>query len=991
MQPVRLAPTPRLRTPRTLAGEHSDASQPVHRAALLTTLSASLASRYRVEREIGRGGMATVFLARDVRHDSAVALKVLHPELSPLVASERFAREIKITAGLQHPNILPVLDSGDAGGLPFYTMPYVEGESLGARMRRERQMPIDEAMTLASEVTRALGYAHERGFVHRDIKPENILLSHGHAIVADFGVARAMDVAGGDRITESGLAVGTAMYMSPEQGAGDAVDGRSDQYSVACVLYEMLVGSPPFTGSTPQALLARHAVDPVPSIRTVRRTISPAIETVIRKAMSKTPADRYRSAEEFADALDAAASAQAGFDPRTPITGSVGISRRAIALVAGAAVVAIGVAAPLAWRRAHSAAVDPRRVTVFPFTVSPDFKGSPAVGEDIATVVGHSLDATGALRWVDGWRLIQSNDELRHGRIDRETARRLARQQHAGFYLTGTVLPKGADSVTVLVDLVNVANDSTSAGTAAGAASDAWRTGLRSVNTILAALVPGARTRDLTTDWTDRAPEAVAQFLLGESSFRRARPDEAISFYRAAVRADSTFAIAAVRGAQAATWAHRETEADSLIRRALAQPMSPLFTQFAIGYAAYLDGQADSAAAALRRALAIDPELAPAWMQLGEVYTHLPPASGRVDTLADVAFNEALRLDSTAVHALFHPIEIRLRRGDLAGARPLLARFLAAEPDTVLAAHVRVMGECVRKGPRGVDWRREVASHPLSVLTAAQSLAVAGAQIPCAEAAYTAERTYETPEMVASNPAADSRRWTALVGLTGVLLATGRDTEAMAHIDSAMARREGGGSLYMVGASLSPAMRAGAATAAQAALAQAGNACERCNTDRLWQLGVFAAHAPDSSMLRRLDSAFTARAATSADAAVPALATHARLLLLQGDTAAALETFMRVLASPSRNAAGTLVWTERLGRGPERLRSAQLWARRRDFRRALAVADVFDSPASQSFVAYLPASLELRAALADSAGMSSSASWYRGRLQALRASKAGAR
>jgi serine/threonine-protein kinase len=272
-------------------------------------LNAALGDRYIIERELGRGGMATVYLARDPKHERFLALKTLRPEIAVALGRERFLREIKLAASLQHPNILPVYDSGDAGGTLYYVMPFVEGESLRDRLVREPQLPLDEALQIAREVADALAYAHSRDVVHRDIKPENIMLSGGHAIVADFGIARALSAAGGDKLTETGLAIGTPAYMSPEQASGmGQVDRRSDIYSLACVLYETLAGQPPFTGPTAQAIMARHSLDSVPRLKIVRETIPDALEAVINRALAKVPADRYSTAEHFAAAMTTAST-----------------------------------------------------------------------------------------------------------------------------------------------------------------------------------------------------------------------------------------------------------------------------------------------------------------------------------------------------------------------------------------------------------------------------------------------------------------------------------------------------------------------------------------------------------------------------------------------------------------------------------------------------------------------------------------------------------
>src|SRR6266446_1417581 len=273
---------------------------------LLARLRAGLADRYRVERELARGRTAAVFLAQDLRHDRSVAIKVLHPELAAAVGAERFLREIQLAARLHHPHIVALHDSGETNGLLYFVMPYVAGGSLRSRVERESQLPIPDAIRITGDVAQALGYAHGLGVVHRDIKPENILLEDGHALVADFGIARAISAAGSERLTETGIALGTPAYMSPEQATEDGeVDGRSDVYALGCVVYEMLAGGPPFTGPNAQAILARHAIDPVAPIRTVRDTVAEGLEGAVLKALAKVPADRFPSAAAFAHALAA--------------------------------------------------------------------------------------------------------------------------------------------------------------------------------------------------------------------------------------------------------------------------------------------------------------------------------------------------------------------------------------------------------------------------------------------------------------------------------------------------------------------------------------------------------------------------------------------------------------------------------------------------------------------------------------------------------------
>src|SRR6266568_4668976 len=301
-------------------------------------LTAALAGRYAVERELGAGGMATVYLARDLKHNREVALKVLRPELAAVLGAERFLQEIRISARLDHPHILTLIDSGETEGFVWYVLPYVRGESLRNKLTREQQLSIEETVRIATQVASALEYAHRHGVIHRDIKPENILLHEGEAVVADFGIALALREAGGPRLTESGLSLGTPQYMRPEQATGGReLDARSDVYSLAAVVYEMLTGEPPHTGPTVQAVIAKLLTERPTRIRTVRDTVPEGIDTAVAKALAKVPADRFGGAAEFAAALAGpGAGPTAGWRRRrVAVTASIAC---AVALAALAAV-----------------------------------------------------------------------------------------------------------------------------------------------------------------------------------------------------------------------------------------------------------------------------------------------------------------------------------------------------------------------------------------------------------------------------------------------------------------------------------------------------------------------------------------------------------------------------------------------------------------------------------------------------------------------------
>lgn len=293
----------------------------------LERLRDALSGRYRIDRPLGQGGMAFVYLAHDVKHEREVAVKVLKPELSATIGAERFLREIRVAAQLQHPNILALYDSGEADSFLYYVMPFVQGESLRDKLNHERQLPIEEALRFTREAAEALGYAHSRGVVHRDIKPENILIQGGHALVADFGIAKAVQSASAQKLTETGMAVGTPHYMSPEQSLGGELDGRSDQYSLGCVLYELLIGQPPFDGPNAMAVIARHSLEQVPSLQVVRPSVPDLVEDIVHRMLEKTPADRFSDMPHLVEALGEAeaeaavlrtSARRAAATPRTP-------------------------------------------------------------------------------------------------------------------------------------------------------------------------------------------------------------------------------------------------------------------------------------------------------------------------------------------------------------------------------------------------------------------------------------------------------------------------------------------------------------------------------------------------------------------------------------------------------------------------------------------------------------------------------------------------
>jgi serine/threonine protein kinase len=431
-------------------------------ADVMDRLRSALADRYAIEREVGRGGMATVYLARDLKHDRHVALKVFHSELAQVLGPERFLREVKVTAQLHHPHILPLYDSGSADGLLYYVMPYVEGESLRDRLEREKQLPLEDALQISREVAEALAYAHSHDVIHRDIKPENILLESGHAVVADFGIARAITVAGGERLTATGMALGTPAYMSPEQSAGEqALDGRSDLYSLGCVLYEMLAGEPPITGPSVAAILTRKSVDVPLELRRMRSAVPAVVEQAVTRALSIVPADRQRTALEFAEQLTSTTATPVAHVAKSTPTPRMSSRRRAPWLVAGTllAVLVIGaVLWPVIPRESRDEAAAANRVVVVPFDNRTGDSTLNPIGGMVADWITEGLARINEVQVVPNMMVIQTLGELRAGSgrgVGNVPLQELARATQSAIAVTGSYYRHG-DSLEFHSEVLDV-------------------------------------------------------------------------------------------------------------------------------------------------------------------------------------------------------------------------------------------------------------------------------------------------------------------------------------------------------------------------------------------------------------------------------------------------------------------------------------------------------------------------------------------------------
>jgi TolB-like protein len=615
--------------------------------------------------------MATVYLARDLQHDRAVALKVLRPELAAILGPERFLREIRLTARLDHPAILPLLDSGTDNGRLWYVMPYVEGGSLRDRLRVEVQLGVEEAVRIASEVAGALDHAHARGIVHRDIKPENVLLNGERVLVADFGIAKALLAGDVGKLTETGLALGTPAYMSPEQAAADShLDGRADVYALGCVLYELLMGQPPFTGPTAQAILARQAVDPVPSLRAVRGTVPHSVETAIVRALAKVPADRFPTAGQFAEAL---------VDDARGVPPALAAEARPRwhhwrALAAVVAVVASGATAWALLRpRGPLVAPSASVMAVLPFAPAGEDTALARLGRDLAATLSANLDGVGEIRMVDRLTILAQTIG-RTGPLSLENAAALGRRHGATSVVTGSLSRDGrkvrvdvglysTDSLKPLARAVVVGPpDSLSALTDSltwRVLAEVWRRGKPPTPTLGAI--------------TTRSVEALRAYLDGEEASVAGRHDEAKADYDRAIAADSTFWYAYFRSANVLGWFEGSADSATIEAYWSHRALLPRREQLLIE-ATEADSGLFWKRARLEELVAEYPDYWPAWFLLGDGLVHGYPYVGSSRADARRALERVVELNPRMLYAWGHLVWIYQADRDTAAA----ARALAA-------------------------------------------------------------------------------------------------------------------------------------------------------------------------------------------------------------------------------------------------------------------------------------------------------------------------
>lgn len=702
------------------------------------TLATALQDRFRVERELGRGGFAVVYLAHDLRHDRPVALKVLHAEIAESLGAERFEREIKLAARLQHPHILGVFDSGNAGGRLWFAMPFIEGESLRDKLGREGQLPVAEAVGIAREVADGLDYAHRHSVIHRDIKPENILLSGRHAMVADFGIARAL-VDGDGSLTRTGMSVGTPGYMSPEQATGERViDARTDVYALGCVLYEMLGGEPPFTGPNAQSVIARMLTETPRTLRSARGGVSEALEAVTLRALARVPADRYATAAEFGEALAGIASTvMSGATYASPASmpaPATPVKRRTPNFAVFALGLLVGLGALFAWGE-HQGNDIGRGLAVLPFE-------SVSAAEDAYFADGITEEVRGKLAAIPGMRVTARTSSNAY-RGSPKSPKQIGAELGVEYILTGTIRweqgANGQRRVRVTPELI-MASDGSNKWQQP---FDAVLSDVFAVQSEIAAKVAQALNVTLASQVqqqldqrSTRSLEAYQEFLLGEKATASMLLSDGKSLaegdahYSRAVALDTTFGLAWSRVALIAVTNFSTNPTEELAQRARkavarAMRLEPDHPQVRRANSRYLRGVVkdynaslaqldtallrtpndadvlasastmnallsrwDAAVETAKRAYALDPRNANAANSVGRVLHAV-----RRYAESDEYFGKALSLSPGNINFAEDRVINRVSMGDLAGAKAVVAEALKTADTTELAASFALFQE----------------------------------------------------------------------------------------------------------------------------------------------------------------------------------------------------------------------------------------------------------------------------------------------------------
>jgi tetratricopeptide (TPR) repeat protein len=639
---------------------------------LLDRLRAALLDRYHVERELGRGGMGAVFRARDLRYGRAVAVKVLHPELATSLGAQRFLTEIQVAASLTHPLVVTVFDSGEADGLLYYVMPYVDGESLRDQLKREGPLPVEEALRVARDVAEALKFAHARGVVHRDVKPENILLAHGHASVADFGVARAVSTAADERLTATGLILGSPPYLSPEQADPSLeVDGRADLYSLGCVLHEMLTGEPPFGSRGAQATLFRHLTEPPPRLRSLRPEVPSAVEAAVLRALAKDPTERFATAEEMAAALGGRVEAAPHLPRRR-------LGRRALAVL-GLGLLALLVVPLLVPFPSRAPGLP--GVVVLPFEA--DAPGTAAQATPPDRWLARSLALLPVVQVVDAQAVLADVEQWRALPVRRLLGR--ARRRGAGYVVMGSVLRDGReDRLTVELYAADGARQIYNGGALPG------ETPAQALDRLALEIVRAvAEAEDLDLGPLDEVASAttslvaLTELIQGQRLFWRGETDAAVEAYRRAIAADSAFGPAYFRLSVAETWSPRWDYPAALAAAeaglARRNEMSPRWVDLLSAQRHYVRRSVDSAAVQFQKAASENPDLPDALLGLGELLIHSGGFLGERATVALPTFRRLVAIDSAFAPIDDHLVELALYVGDERLARAHLLRIRGEE------------------------------------------------------------------------------------------------------------------------------------------------------------------------------------------------------------------------------------------------------------------------------------------------------------------------